>query len=224
MGSEDHRLILQCQAGDQAAFAELVKRYQRRVYGVARGMVRDRDDAMDITQEAFIRVHRHLDRFAGSAGFYTWLYRIVVNLCFDHLRKKGRHRQQQYDDAKARGGQYADDLLPCTIDPNPERALWRRHLRAQVQTALQTLSPAHRAAILLREIEGLSYAEMARAMHCSQGTVMSRLFYARRNMQRALAAVREETPDAVAPAASEHHQRGTPSEAAQRMPVVEQVE
>ncbi len=183
---DDQTLILQCRAGDQAAFRELVKRYQQKAYGIAFSMLRDADDAMDVTQEAFIKVHRYLDNFKGSSSFYTWLYRITVNLCIDHIRKNKKAQTVEYEDAMDHDEGQGGELLPSTMDMDPARNLDRRELREMIDRALERLSPTHRAVILMREVEGLSYKEMAEVMEVSMGTIMSRLFHARRRMQAAL--------------------------------------
>jgi RNA polymerase sigma-70 factor (ECF subfamily) len=179
-------LVLQAQAGDEKAFRELVERYQRRVYGLAYGMLRDADDAMDVVQETFIKVHRYLGRFKGTSSLYTWLYRITINLCIDHLRKVGKTHAVDYDDARAHETGVHEELMPSTLHMDPDRSLARREIREQVNRALATLSANHRAVILMREVEGLSYTEMAEVMQCSKGTIMSRLFHARRRLQAAL--------------------------------------
>ena len=184
--ADDQTLILQCRAGDSSAFRELVRRYQQKAYGIAYSMLRDSDDAMDVTQEAFIKVHRYLDNFKGSSSFYTWLYRITVNLCIDHLRKRKKGHQVEFDEALDHDEAQGGDLLPSTMDMDPGRNLDRRELRERIEQALDTLSPNHRAVILMREVEGLSYKEIAKVMEISIGTVMSRLFHARKRMQAAL--------------------------------------
>lgn len=194
---DDNTLVVRSRAGDQAAFQELVKRYQRKVYGVAYGMLHNSEDAMDVAQDAFIRVHRYLDKFRGSSAFFTWLYRITINLCIDHLRREGKAQTVDYDDAITHSGGEAELLRPWSMDTNPSSALDRKELREVIFQALTTLSPNHRAVILMREVEGLSYAEMAQAMKCSKGTIMSRLFHARKRMQVALEALIEEKKTAA---------------------------
>jgi RNA polymerase sigma-70 factor (ECF subfamily) len=183
---DDNTLVLRCQAGDQEAFKQLVERYQRKVYGIAYGMLHNSADAMDVTQEALIRVHRYLDRFQGSSSFFTWLYRITVNLCIDHIRREGRGHPVDYDDSIAHEDSETGELPSWTADTNPAKAFDRKELREVIDLALQSLSPNHRAVILMREVEGLSYQEMANIMECSKGTIMSRLFHARRHMQEAI--------------------------------------
>lgn len=192
MELDDKTLVARCRAGDQDAYRQLVQRYQRKVYGVAFGMLHNAEDAMDVTQEAFIRVHRYLDRFKGTSSFFTWLYRITVNLCIDHLRKESKAQTVDYDDAISHADQEADLQRPWSLDTNPANAMDRKELREVIEKALKSLSPNHRAVILMREVEGLSYKEMARAMKCSKGTIMSRLFHARRRMQAAIGEVMEE--------------------------------
>ena len=180
----DQQLVEQARHGDHAAFRTLVEKYQRRTYAVALGIVQDRDDARDICQDAFLRVYRSLDRFDGQSKFFTWLYRIVFNLAIDHLRRR-RIRVTPLEEAERVLS--ADDH----IDINPARKLNNDRLRQRLVEAMDTLSPAHRCVLVLREIEGLSYKEIAEVVDCSIGTVMSRLFHARKNLQRELGLERE---------------------------------
>lgn len=174
--------------GDRDAFRTLFDRYRRRAYSLAFGVLRHPDDALDVVQDAFIKAHKYLDKFEGNSSFYTWLYRIVMNLAIDHLRKHRRIKpveldEQHFDEA---GPAIDDSLLPKILGGNPGRALMDKQIRARIDQALETLSENHRAVLVMRELEGLSYEEMAQAMGCSKGTIMSRLFHARKNMQRQL--------------------------------------
>lgn len=185
----DRNLVVRAQNGDQEAFRFLVERYQRKAFSVAYGMIRNREDAMDIAQDAFIKVHRNLAHFKGDSSFYTWLYRIIVNLCIDHARKHGRVQSVDYDDRLRRDEEDIDgdaSIMPSKLGTDPAKVLGRRELAEQMQAALDSLSEKHRIAIVLREVHGLSYEEMAEVMECSKGTVMSRLHHARKNMQQAL--------------------------------------
>ncbi len=185
----DRNLVVRAQNGDETAFRLLVERYQRKVYSIAFNVVRNPEDAMDLTQDAFIKVHRNLAAFQGSSSFYTWLYRIVVNLGIDHNRKHNRFQSVDYDDRLGRDDDEIEgdgSILPSTLDTNPARTLSRKELAEQMQRALDSLSEKHRTAIILREVQGLSYEEMAEVMQCNKGTVMSRLHHARKNMQAAL--------------------------------------
>ncbi len=184
----DWQLVQRCQRGDQSAFAELVGRYQRRAYSLAFGMVHNAEDARDVVQDAFVKVHRHLPNFKGDSSFYTWFYRIVVNVSIDHVRRNAKNAKLDYDDTVAHEADAPGDdtLLPSLLGVNPATALARKEIIDAIQKALATLSPNHRAVLLMRESEGMSYEEMASAMECSKGTIMSRLFHARKNMQRVL--------------------------------------
>jgi RNA polymerase sigma-70 factor (ECF subfamily) len=180
---DDRDLVEAARRGDRDAFKTLFERYHRRAYALAYGVVRNQDDAMDLVQDAFIKAHKYLDKFEGSSSFFTWLYRIVMNVCIDHLRKHRRIKPVELDEAKL-----DDDspLLPQLLGGNPGRALLDKQIRARIDEALGELSENHRSVLVMRELEGLSYEEMAQAMGCSKGTIMSRLFHARKNMQKRL--------------------------------------
>jgi RNA polymerase sigma-70 factor (ECF subfamily) len=183
----DRTLVERARKGDREAFRQLFQKYHRRAYALAFGVVHNADDALDVVQEAFLKAHRHLHNFEGAAGFFTWLYRIVMNVAIDHLRKQGRVSTVNYDDAVAHledAPAASEDLVPRVSGGNPHRELARQDLREKIDAALERLSPNHRAVLVMREIEGLSYEEMAQAMKCSKGTIMSRLFHARRYMQK----------------------------------------
>jgi RNA polymerase sigma-70 factor (ECF subfamily) len=186
--SDDHELVAAAQAGDRRAFQELYQRYERKVYAVAYGFLRNQEDALDVLQEAFIKVHRYLPNFEGQSSFYTWLYRIVANLCIDHLRRSGRKRDVEFDD-RLRHEEAADapgEMSPIANVGDPAQAVKNKEILAAVEASLDKLSDKHRAVIVMRELQGMSYADMAQAMNCSKGTIMSRLFHARRNMQKLL--------------------------------------
>jgi RNA polymerase sigma-70 factor (ECF subfamily) len=184
----DDKLIASAQRGNDAAFCELVRRHQKKALAVALGIVRDADDARDLCQEAFLRAHRGLADFDGQAQFSTWLYRIVVNQCIDHLRRR-RPDRVELDESMAAGD--LSELPPPSKRFDPARALERRELGQRIADALDRLSPAHRTVLVLREVQGLSYKEIADAMGCSIGTVMSRLFHARKKAQQLLVEYRQ---------------------------------
>ena len=163
----------------------LVERYQRRIGALALGMVRNRDDALDIAQDTFTRAYQNLDRFKGDSAFYTWLYRIAVNLCMDHRRRASKQAEVPLEPDER--GEAPPRPLPD--GPRPDQPFERARdaeIAHRVQAAMRELTPEHRAVILLREVEGLSYAEISEVLDCPQGTVMSRLHYARRQMQARL--------------------------------------
>ena len=189
MEETDINLVKLARNGDRMAFQKLVERYQRRLFGLCYGMVRNPDDAMDLVQETFVKVFKSLERFEGQSSFYTWAYRIATNVSIDFLRKQKRQRTVDYDDAIMRDDEVEDigSLLPSRLGVNPAKVYGRRELLEKIEEALGTLSDHHRQAILLREVEGLSYQEIADVMEVSIGTVMSRLHHARKNMQKQLA-------------------------------------
>ena len=186
----DRKLVERIVAGDSSAFREIYDRYHARAYGIALGVVKNPQDARDIVQEAFIKVHRHLQNFQGSSSFYTWLYRIVMNLSIDHIRRAKRKKNVDYDDGIGRADdEIAGDgaILPKLLEGNPGKSVLRKELAEALELALDQLPEHHRAVIMLREIEGMSYEEMSEALEVPKGTIMSRLFHARRKMQQSLA-------------------------------------
>lgn len=154
-----------------ASFEEMFKLYRGKVYSLAYGILQNREDALEVTQEAFIRLFKSLPSLRGEAKLSTWLYRVVVNLCIDIQRREA-----------ARG---RVELLP-PAEPDPFQATAQRELALRVMVALRGLPLEQRTAIILREVEGLSYREIAKVMRCSMGTVMSRLHYARRRLREVL--------------------------------------
>jgi RNA polymerase sigma-70 factor (ECF subfamily) len=171
----DDAAVQAAQSGNRLAFEWLVRRHQKRALAVAFGVLHQHEDARDACQEAFLRVFRALDRFDGTARFSTWLHRIVVNICIDKLRHKSAATVALDDVEGVLAG-----------DDDPARTVEGAQLGGQIGAALAQLSAAHRTALVLREVQGLSYQEIAAAMKCSLGTVMSRLFHARKRMQSLL--------------------------------------
>jgi RNA polymerase sigma-70 factor (ECF subfamily) len=186
---EDRELIVRAQGGDRNAFRLLVERHQRRAFSIALGLLRDEQDAREVVQEAFLRVHKGLATFEHGSSFFTWLYRIVTNLSIDLVRKPGRRDAEAFDETAPADEDAAGELaFVSRIDgSDPLDVVRRREIAGRIQAALEALPPYHRGVILMREVEGMSYEEMAEAMGVSKGTIMSRLFHARQKMQRALA-------------------------------------
>jgi RNA polymerase sigma-70 factor (ECF subfamily) len=180
----DQTLVEHAKRGDEIAFSELVTRHYRRALRVAYGLLKHQSDAEDVVQDAFARVHLRLKDFEGSSAFYTWLYRIVVNLSIDAIRKRKRERRVDLEDESARDAMRSgDDLWPRYDETHPGESVERNELGARLREAFQDLPEIHQAVILLRELEGMSYEEIAKALKIKKGTVMSRLFHARKAMQ-----------------------------------------
>lgn len=174
---DDVALVNALKEGDRRAFRLLFDRYHRRVYAVALGVVRDPVEATDIAQDAFVKVHKNIDRFEGNSAFYTWLYRITMNLSIDRLRRK-KVTLLSLDEHRTEA--------PEGAHPAPLNAALRGELGTQLNKALDGLPEHHRSVFVLREVEGLSYEDIAETLEIPKGTVMSRLFHARRKMQTAL--------------------------------------
>jgi len=180
---DDRVLVKRCQAGDSNAFNELVIRYRNKVFTMVYGMVQNEQDAWDLAQEGFLKAWRSIHRFKGQSSFYTWLYRIMTNVTIDSLRRKGIHGETEFDDR----------IVPASVEPGsrttpsavplPHHKLEQREIRQRIDEALTKLSPEHRAVIVMKEIQDLQYGEISEILNCSLGTVMSRLFYARKKLQ-----------------------------------------
>jgi RNA polymerase sigma-70 factor (ECF subfamily) len=184
---EDRALVERVQAGDKEAFRQLVERHQRRAFSIAMGLVRDESDARELVQDAFLRVYKNIGNFQGQSSFFTWLYRIITNLSIDLIRKPGR-QVVELDEARVEGSDPSKDFpfLSRIDGSDPADVVRRTEIAARLREALVALPDYHRGVILMREVEGLSYEEMAQAMGVSKGTIMSRLFHARQKLQKAL--------------------------------------
>ncbi len=188
----DLELVKQCQAGQTEAFDELVSRYRTRVFAMIYNMVHNEQDAWDLAQESFVKAWKSIKRFRRHSSFYTWVYRIVMNVTIDWLRKK---------QIKGAGSEFDDSIQLKEIDPAsrtvpkaeplPHERMERNEIRAKIDNAIGQLSPEHRAVILMKEIDDMQYHEIAETLGCSIGTVMSRLFYARKKLQNLLRDVYE---------------------------------
>jgi RNA polymerase sigma-70 factor (ECF subfamily) len=176
---EETDLISRCQQGDQEALKGIFEKYQKKVYRIAYGVVRQREEALDIVQEVFIKLFRSIKNFKGRSQFYTYLYRMTMNTAIDHARKTGKQLMSSLDEE----GSFQPSDEP---EKGPERVLLQKELEERVKMAMEKLPAEQRAAIIFKDVEGLSYQEMAEAMGCSIGTVMSRLHYGRKRMQELL--------------------------------------
>jgi RNA polymerase sigma-70 factor (ECF subfamily) len=188
----ESELIRQAQNGDTVAFDELVGRFRNRVFGMIYNMVHNEQDAWDLAQDSFVKAWKSIGRFRGQSSFYTWLYRIVMNVTIDWLRKKQvRGSGAEFDDAiQLKEIDPASRTVP-KADALPHEKMERQEIRARIEAAIAQLSPEHRAVILMKEMEDMQYHEIAESLGCSIGTVMSRLFYARKRLQNMLRDVYE---------------------------------
>jgi RNA polymerase sigma-70 factor, ECF subfamily len=180
LAADETELIQKAKRGDREAFGILVERYQRRVVGVALAVVHNADDALELAQETFIRAYENLRSFESRSSFSTWLYRIAANLAIDLRRREGRHSMVRGEEAENE-----IERLPSPIG-NSFAEFSRSELNYRLRSALDELTHDHRAVILLREVEGLSYDEISDILQCPRGTVMSRLHYARNRLRMIL--------------------------------------
>ncbi|MBI5342369.1 MAG: sigma-70 family RNA polymerase sigma factor [Deltaproteobacteria bacterium] len=183
-GPPDEVLIRAALGGEEGAFRELMERYKGRAFAVAMGITGDADEALDVVQDAFVKAYYNLKEFRFGANFYTWFYRLLVNQAIDRWRKAARSRTVKLDESWLSG----EVTLPESVahPKTPEELAQNRQLSEALTRAVAGLPEYHRAVILLREVEGLAYEEIAEVLHCSVGTVMSRLHYARAKLKEAL--------------------------------------
>jgi RNA polymerase sigma-70 factor (ECF subfamily) len=187
----DSDLVDLIQGGDATAFRGLVERFQGRIYAHIYGMIRNREEARDLTQETFVKAYRNIGGFRREASFTTWLYRIASNVTIDHIRKHRRVRVSEFDERFGHSDQGDEVWDPDHLRRSPGKDLERAQLYTRIMDAMQQLPEDQRQVVLLREIEGFSYREIAETMGIPEGTVMSRLFYARKKLQALLADVPE---------------------------------
>jgi RNA polymerase sigma-70 factor (ECF subfamily) len=187
---EDVKLVKAAQRGDQLAFEELIARHRDKIYARAFSMMRNEDEATDLSQEAWVKGWQRLKQFQGESSFVTWMTRIVINLCLDQLRKQKRHRAESIEMMEEESGGVERQMPVVSV--NPTEGLERMELRARIDKALGLLSYEHRTVLVLHEFEELEYKEIAKRMQCSIGTVMSRLFYARRKMANLMQSYKRE--------------------------------
>jgi RNA polymerase sigma-70 factor (ECF subfamily) len=188
--ADDPALVRAAQKGDTRAFEELVARHRDKLYARAYTMMRNEEDAIDLSQEAWVKGWQRLVQFHGESSFGTWMTRIVINLCLDQLRKQKRQRTDSIEEMNEESGGVERHMPVVTA--NPTAGLERGELRARIDRALGQLSHEHRTVLVLHEFEEMEYKEIAKTMGCSIGTVMSRLFYARRKMAALLADLKKE--------------------------------
>ena len=187
--AEDAALVRAAQKGDTDAFEELVARHRDKIYARAFSMMRNEDEAIDLSQEAWVKGWQRLVQFQGDSSFATWITRIVINLCLDELRKQKRRRTESIEEMDEESGGVERQMPVVTT--NPTERLERGELRQRIDQALAQMSHEHRTVLVLHEFEEMEYKEIAKTMDCSIGTVMSRLFYARRKLASLLSDLKQ---------------------------------
>jgi len=188
--TDDEALVKAARQGELDAFEELVFRHRDKIYARAFSMMRNEQDAVDLSQETWIKGWQRLEQFQGDSSFTTWMTRICINLCLDHLRRQKKHRADSIEEMDEESGGVERQMPVVAV--NPTAGLERAELRGKIDAALGQLSAEHRTVLMLHEFEDLDYKEIAKAVGCSMGTVMSRLFYARRKIASLLADLRKE--------------------------------
>ncbi len=181
----DAELVKRCQSGDYAAFDELINLYRGKVYAMIYNMIRNDADAWDLSQDVFIKAWKALPNFEGRSAFFTWLYRIAHNVTYDWTRKKKISSSGEFEDYMIDQADPGGIANPKATD-SPDASLQREEVRNRITRAIDSLSIDHKEVILLKEVEGMSYQEIADSIGCSTGTVMSRLFYARKKLKEIL--------------------------------------
>jgi RNA polymerase sigma-70 factor (ECF subfamily) len=180
--TEETELVRRARGGDLRAYDELVKRYQERIYATIYHMTSNHDDANDLAQESFIKAFQALKSFKGGSSFYTWLYRISVNKTINFLKQRKNRQAMSLNDLDF-NAEHDPDLIALISDNTPRRAAGLTELQEKLNAALLKLSEPHRLVIVLHDVQGQSHEEIAKVMDCNIGTVRSRLFYARQQMQ-----------------------------------------
>lgn len=183
----DHALVSRVQSGDVVAFDQLVRKYRERIYSVIYNMTSNREDASDLTQDTFIKAFSSINRFRGKSSFFTWIYRIAVNTTLSHLKKHRMRHFFSFDNIQEEASR-SEILEALATKVAADKPTLLNELQEKLNDALQTLSVKHRTVVILFEIEGLSHAEIAQVLKVSEGTVRSRLHYAKQQLQSYLQA------------------------------------
>jgi len=179
---EESVLVKRAQRGDMGAYDDLVKRYQERVYATVYHMTSNHEDANDLAQEAFIKGFQALKSFKGGSSFYTWVYRIAVNKTINFLKQRKNKAQMSLDDLDF-NAEHDPDLVALISEKTPRREISLTELQEKLNIAMLKLSEPHRLVVTLHDVQGLSHEEIGKIMNCNIGTVRSRLFYARQQLQ-----------------------------------------
>jgi RNA polymerase sigma factor (sigma-70 family) len=179
---DERALVTRAKAGDLTAYDELVRRYQERIYATVYHMTSNHEDANDLAQEAFIRAYHALKTFKGDSSFFTWVYRIAVNKTINFLKQRSKRVQMSLNDLDI-NAEHDRDLVALISENTPRRNLNLAELQEKLNEAMQKLSEVHRMVVTLHDVQGLSHEEIGKIMQCNTGTVRSRLFYARQQLQ-----------------------------------------
>ncbi|MEK7685439.1 MAG: sigma-70 family RNA polymerase sigma factor [Verrucomicrobiota bacterium] len=179
---DDRVLVKRAQKGDLSAYDHLVQRYQERIYATIYHMTSNHEDANDLAQDAFIKAYRALKSFKGDSSFFTWVYRIAVNKTINFLKQRKNRIHMSLNDIDF-NAEHDPDLVALVSEKNPRRDLNLAELQEKLNAALQKLSDVHRLVVTLHDVQGLSHDEISKIMDCNTGTVRSRLFYARQQLQ-----------------------------------------
>ena len=183
---QESELVRRARKGDLEAYDDLVKRYQERIYATIYHMTSNHEDANDLAQESFIKAFQALKSFKGGSTFYTWIYRIAVNKTINFLKQRKNRTHMSLNDIDF-NAEHDTDLIALISDNTPRRAAGLTELQKKLNEALLKLSEPHRLVVVLHDVQGQSHEEIAEVMNCNIGTVRSRLFYARQQMQAELA-------------------------------------
>lgn len=195
MLDREHKLIKRCVKGDVDAFEELIVKHEKTAYNIALRMLRNKDDAMDISQEAFIKVFKSIKTFNFESSFSTWLYRIVTNTCLDFLRKNNNTSYSIDSPINTEDGEIQRDIPD--INNNTEEIFEKQLTKELVHNAICKLDENHKAVIILRDIEGFSYEEIAQILDCSLGTVKSRISRARNSLKNIIIKEEEQNTESI---------------------------
>ncbi len=178
-------LIIKAQGGDVIAFEELIESYQKTIFSIAYRIAGNPDDAADMTQEVLVKFFKNLNKFKGNSKFSTWLYRVATNTCLDERKRTIRHMNYSLDqEIETDEGAFAGELADTS--PTPEESAERHAIKGAINLAISKLKDEHKKVIILRDIQGFSYDEIAKIMHCSTGTVKSRINRARLQLKKIL--------------------------------------
>jgi RNA polymerase sigma factor (sigma-70 family) len=180
--ADERKLVKRAQGGDLCAYDELVRRYQERVYATVYHMTANHEDANDLAQDAFIKAYRALNSFKGDSSFFTWVYRIAVNKTINFLKQRKKRTQMSLNDLDF-NAEHDPDLIALISDKTPRRDLNLAELQEKLNEAMLKLSDTHRLVVTLHDVQGMSHDEISKVMDCNTGTVRSRLFYARQQLQ-----------------------------------------